>query len=197
MRSCLLALLALLGASLTARAEYVVLIVDLNSRESEPPPRQAGGQIGAIGGALGVGGGAMGERIGGNIGLQLGGGQIGGLQIGGPPMPGGGRAGGPAMAGGRIGGAIGVPGGGPEGTVVTDADEERRLVVAVIEGTGGGPPGKNYRKWEKEPDKPAAFTHRWGTTHLWPKTNAYQTVLVEDAAGKLLPRVSYTFNQKF
>jgi hypothetical protein len=198
-----------LGAACLARADYVVIVANLNARVSEQSGQGmlgGAGGLGGIGGIGGVGGagGPGGPGVGG--GGALGGGPgIGGGNRGGPGMPGGagmiggiggiGGAGGPGMPPGMPGmpGPGGQGGMGPGGQAnPDDADDTATLIVIVLE-VNNLQPGKVKLFKTGYPQK---VTGWWGQAILSSKHDLYEAELIETKAGTHLATVASRFKTK-
>ncbi|MFO0928204.1 MAG: hypothetical protein U0736_14395 [Gemmataceae bacterium] len=210
MRSLLLPALAALAFTLPARADYVVIIANLNAK---PDPAEATAGTGAIPGYGTTGTGSTspgGSSPGGSStppgygpggssmppGYGPGGSPGGSTSPGGSSMPPGYGPGGSSMPPGYgPGGASssGYPGMGYPGMMgmpgQAEADDEPHLIVVVIEGTGVA---ANQRKFNE--NLPITFRHRWGgTIQLRKKTAQYEVIPLESGAGRALPSVRRQF----
>jgi hypothetical protein len=210
MKGRLLATLFVLGATTLARADYVVIIANLNAQRPDTTSVAGGGGEGAGAGGLSPGGG-LGMRGGGppmggmSPGGMLGGpggpGGLGGLSPGGfgmrgGMMPGGGATG--MMPGGAGGpGGIGLPGGfgvPGEGPAEEDAaDDAPFLVVTVLE-VQNLPPAQV--KAFKSGTTPLTLRHRWGRALFVHKSYFYDVIPLEMSGGKLLPSIRTRFQTK-
>lgn len=184
MRSLLLSALIVSAALLPVRADYVVIVFNLNAKDQSATPGatgDSGSPGGMIGGSpSGIIGGSPGP--GGPVGIPPG---ISGP--GGPGYPAG--SGGPGYPPGSAGpGLMGYPGmpgmGGP-----SEADDEPYLIVVVLEGTGLA---ANIKKFNL--GAPITFRHRWGgNIELSKKTNLYEAIPLVTGADKVLPNVRVQF----
>lgn len=191
MRSLLLATLAALAVSLPARADYVVLIANLNAK---PDPADATG-----GGLLPGAAPGMTTPYPGSTGSPSSSPSTPYPAPGSTPYPAPGStpypSPGPGMSGSSSGpgypGMAGYPGmpgypgmGGPN-----EADDEPHLIVVVIEGVGLEASLKKFNA-----GMPITFRHRWGgTVQLQKKTAQYEVIPLETGAGRALPSVRRQF----
>ncbi|MFO0843724.1 MAG: DUF1570 domain-containing protein [Gemmataceae bacterium] len=206
MKGRLLAALALCVAitSLT-RADYVLIIANLNARND------AGGTDGGFGFPPGMGGRGMG------MGMPSGGAGPGGAAgmtpagLGGPPSGGtaplGGLGGGPprgmgmgmgAGPGGMMGGVGGLMGGMMGGLGAVDqADDSHYIVVTVLEVGDIGSKLKNFESGAFERQGGMPFNHRWGgRATLKHKTPMYEVVPLKNNSGQLLQSATRRFAQR-
>jgi hypothetical protein len=193
----LLAPLLLLAVIGLVRADYLVIIVNLNEKSEsagtgEGEPGGAGPGGAGLPGGLNIGGGPGGPGMGGFPGGRGGGLGPGpggfGARGGGPGGPGGPGMPGLPPLGGGFGGLAGE--GNPE-----IIDEVPFLVVAVIEVRGPAGVGGYVKKFNA--GLPVRFYHKWGSALLVKKTDQYEVKLLEGSNGRPLANVADRFKQLY